>query len=280
MKLLVAAIISLAGGCAAFLGCSDKSVKAPTLDPGITTVAPSSGGTAAAQAAAPSSNPGEIACGKATCKVGNEVCCSLQGACEPIPKTGVPGDACEAGHTFRCDSRDDCASGELCCWLHGDPADVTMCIAGRCPETEACYGRSGCAAGFSCKKQGTENEPGTCVFANPQTQCGKITCSGAKPVCRWNPDDESGACVDSGKTEPTETERDVKCSGSADCGGESCCAAGGTTWCGACVNHSVVCKTKADCPAQLGGGEKLSGCGAVDSPGWAPWLKTCEYGDP
>ena len=222
--------------------------------------------------------PGEVACGKASCRVGKELCCPARGACEAIA-VDKP-SSCEGGHAYQCDAHDDCRQGELCCWLYGDPAAVTMCSSAPCPETEACRDSAGCAGGFACKDAGKENAPGTCVFAAPKTLCGKVTCSGATPVCRWNSDTNRGACIDSTKSEASDEERDVRCSSKADCGGESCCFSDGRTWCGACVNNPVVCKTKADCPSQLGGGQKLERCAAADRPEWPPWLRLCEYADP
>jgi hypothetical protein len=42
----------------------------------------------------------------------------------------------------------------------------------------------------------------------------------------------------------------------------------------------MACKTKADCPKILGGGQKLEGCVAAGRAEWPPWLKLCEYGEP
>lgn len=303
MKFLVAASIALAAGWLTFLGCSEKPVRAPSnvTEIAIATAAPSSSaahsasaaplvpaGSASAQsdADAPASDaalaPGQIACGKAICKAGRERCCPARGACEVIGDSSDPKEAwpCEAGNAYRCDSRDDCGKDERCCWFYGDPAAVTLCTSGGCPETEACRGPAGCAEGFVCKKDGRENDPGTCTFASPRTQCGTTTCSGAKPVCRWNTDSKKGTCVDSKEAEPSDEERDVKCASRADCGGENCCSWGARTWCGGCGNNSVACKTKADCPRMLGGGQKLTGCVDDGIREGAPWLRVCEYSDP
>lgn len=299
MRTLRTATLVLGGLAAAFVACGEKPVRTPmqSTEVAIPTAIPSaspieSASTMSAPPAdsaatparidAPSHDapraPGEIACGRASCKVGKERCCASMGTCVAVGDESAAA-YCQWGHEYRCDSRDDCTAGESCCYLYGDPANVTMCMT-RCPENQACHGQTGCPTDFVCKRDRSTNEPGTCVFAKPTTQCGKTTCSGAKPVCRWNPSTTSGKCVDSIQSEPTDDEHDIKCSSRADCGGESCCMSAGRTWCGACVNNNVVCKTKTDCPPQFGGGQKLKGCVATGRADWASWLKYCEYDDP
>ncbi|MGD0525893.1 MAG: hypothetical protein ABSE49_12155 [Polyangiaceae bacterium] len=302
MGRLVAWGITLASSWAMASGCGETASRAPTIPTSgtasgaahATTAASAASGVASAwpvepvaDAAPPAAGVahGTIACGKATCKGGTEKCCA-DGTCAALDEGNVP-QLCASGPAYRCDGRDDCASGEVCCAemvASGSDDFTTVCSKAPCMLNEACRGASGCAAGFACKASAKAVEPGKCALTAPTSRCGAAVCSGAKPVCRWSPDRKSGVCVAGSAPAPSGKQVDARCASSADCGGESCCmGALGNSYCfGSCINAATVCETAAECgPDPMGG--KRKGCvatSAVASAPWRdapPWLKVCDY---
>ena len=118
----------------------------------------------------------------------------------------------------------------------------------------------------------------------PRSACGKLTCSGATPVCCYDAKTKTARCIASTPDknpydDPAcpigEQTARLACASPADCGGEACCTSGPAkvTSCGGqCMSGIDTCRTVADCPAFLG-----SPTGCTPDPA-IPILKTCEYG--
>lgn len=139
------------------------TVQTPTPTPA--TAAPS------ATAPAASGADGSIACGKATCKVGAEVCCEPSGkpkVCKPVAAGADEKKILAACGTREqiiakaCDDSSDCPGERLCCMpmRHGSDASFGTyeCVAPKeCDTSERCVpGTQGTCKtkGMTCSKSG------------------------------------------------------------------------------------------------------------------------------
>jgi len=224
-----------------------------------------------------------VACGKSTCRVGPEKCCPLgEGSCVPI---GEFAQYCKVGDTTTgavlCDDATDCVPGQVCCWKAADSEnEYAECGSKPCQLHEACVNDGSCRAGWHCQPPHNALVPGMCERDRIEVQCGNTKCTGATPVCCWNPFGPGGErCI--GAREACSPHADppgvaIECRGAKDCDGEQCCGSFGTTCMGSCTNSSIICETERDCPADYAG-IPLRGCLAGQNQQDPPWLKSCVY---
>jgi len=227
------------------------------------------------------STPGTIACGKEDCRVGDQVCCYTIGDriayCEPGSLEGyycpVRGKR-PAGALIRCDDRQDCPAGEVCC-LHAE-GDYRFysCAPRPCETAEVCVGAKGCSEDHRCDLESTDDElPHLCRYVDPKVSCDGALCKGDTPVCCRAPDQKSWRCVAPGR-EACGTFR-YECATNADCApGYRCCVTSHLSYCTAgCGAHAwAACRTVSDCPTVIN--QKPKKCTHGNGP---PELKDCDY---
>lgn len=84
-----------------------------------------------------------IACGAASCVVGQQACCVTAAGASCIPFGGL----CLGGSAFRCDGPEDCDNGRVCC-LRNENGLRSACA--RAPECAQGGGAAICRSGADC----------------------------------------------------------------------------------------------------------------------------------
>jgi hypothetical protein len=200
-------------------------------------------------------------CGGRACKFGAEVCCVEGDAtCRPRPEGADESwsVACKARSdvdVYACTDSADCDAG-VCCTTYATPGvRVTRCVddARECAQVEHCravcktpethcvardiYGLASCAP----------------THARSSVRCGHLVCSGATPVCRFDPARPGAArCVGAdgmGGDGPL-----YECTSRRDCGGALACVGesdglGGTSceFASGSSENAVACLSASDC---------------------------------
>jgi hypothetical protein len=210
----------------------------------------------------PTSTPGTVQCGNTVCDLTTDKCCidaQQNGTC--VPNDGMNTCATPSLVSMRCDDDADCGNNQVCC------ADVTglsyyyACAApamgpqsSTCALGESCIPGGTCAtSGLTCVTQPKSQTGAICASDHAAPDCGGTPCSGADPVCCWDPNQSTGTCVASGTICPGLTST-LRCTQPSDCGsGYACCLRFGTndeTFCaGNCDMNPVICAGASDCPA-------------------------------
>lgn len=203
-----------------------------------------------------------VQCGNETCIAGEASCVRFKNK-EPKCVSKTEADEYSRGGSdedsvVACDDNSDCQTGERCCagqYWGGTGPHMHLCEKEACAEAIACVVPSDCPAGLACHQGDTGD--GHCEVASPGAQCGATRCSGATPACCWNNETEAGQCIADpgyGNVCASEAEQLVRCRGTRDCGGYSCCLMmlNRTQCWGTCPGTSlgVACETMADCPPE------------------------------
>ncbi len=253
-------------------GSGSTSTSTTTSSGGLTT---STGTTSASSSGSTSTSgstgsggmppPQSIGCGASTCQAPDQMCCLPDETCVPAGSDcGSPGAV-----LLFCDDASDCASGEACCAPHPkDPAPTFACGPAPCAFAETCAPGGECASdGLSCVDDASSPTGAACVPTSVSVACGAADCSGAQPVCCWDPGAATGGCTAAG--DPCAVLA-LGCTSAGDCGaGYACCAGGaGSTCKGVCEpSEARLCLTAADCAA---------GGTCVIDPGYPDGVGTCQ----
>ncbi len=237
--------------------------------------------------------PRSINCGDAACRVGKERCCDVGETLRcTAEKPGFAQQEFEAsvcrpataqepssGRVLLCDDSGDCASRQRCCMTDEGMPDwyAARCVpgVGDCTHGELCSDEGGCRPPHRCVD-------GRCLTpaAERRVSCGKLTCSGATPVCCVPRDEESAPkCSTSGDCR-AEGGNPYECTGAADCGALQFCMElyWGSRCFGSYPNGGLrgLCRTKADCKPWMWNDQPKPGvridCVAHDEKSW---LKRC-----
>lgn len=241
-----------------FFGCSKQTSKqqpAPVAPPPNAPAAP------AVDTQRPSTT-GAVHCGDQTCVVGESRCWMPQGGAPRCVSQSEASGFAQSGReedaVIACDDASDCAEGEICCagqYRGGTGPHMHLCNEGPCDVAIACAVPSDCPKGLYCKK--LETGFGHCEVAEPGVQCGTSRCTGATPVCCWNPGTGKGRCIAEEGSEAAcsgDDEERLRCRGKGDCGGYHCCVMmlSQTECHSTCPGPSltVACQTMADCPPE------------------------------
>jgi hypothetical protein len=86
-----------------------------------------------------------VACGNATCVVGQQACCVTAGSSTCIPFSGL----CPAGAARRCDGPEDCDNGRICC-ARPDPMGGYRSVCNRAMECAQLGGAAMCRTAADC----------------------------------------------------------------------------------------------------------------------------------
>jgi len=232
-------------------------------------------------AAGAASTPGIIACGSTACRAGRQVCCYSQsletGYCASarINRVYCPADdERPGGIVVRCDDKQDCRRGEVCCWSAQGDYSYYACSPPPCETAEVCVGEAGCSDKHRCDlKSATGYTAHRCRYSSARVACGEQVCSGDLPVCCGSEDESSWRCApyDDDRCRPLRWE----CLTRADCApGYLCCTEFSGTHCtSSCGAHGTsTCRTIRDCPPiQL---SQPTGCVEASGP---PGIKICSY---
>lgn len=93
--------------------------------------------------------------------------------------------------------------------------------------------------------------------------CGDMECSGASPICCWDPGNQTGFCSASATACSMDA---LGCVSGADCGGAQCCAGAMRSLClPSCADAEmlVFCADVSECPPVAG---KTASCEATEDP--------------
>jgi hypothetical protein len=224
-----------------------------------------------------------IACGDEVCKKGSLCCLGGDDVRVPIAKGDClgAGEAAKCTGTNRrvaCDDTSDCPTGQACCHSFDESLNGFLeCSALPCKRGgEACHGSAKCTEGYACVPD--NDWPGyTCVYDRGSVGCGKVTCSGATPICEWDAASKTGKCV---ARSPELNLGHISCDDHSDCGKGNVCIhpMGGTQCAGpdqydqSLMNTTIACKTDKDCP-QLAWMQTKMVC--LTKPELPPTLKVC-----
>ena len=202
----------LAGGvalAAASIGCERKPEQgagAPATSSSATSAVSAPAASQVTTAGAPlDAGKGRIACGAASCRVGQEVCCLRWSTgkiedlrCIPLPVPPPPPaawnaeeatwKACGLGDYRACDGPSDCGPGETCCerqeWMPDDwVVGVQACVPMRegkvaCSHAEICNeADSACKRrGATCTEQAAQKRHVCAVPPRRRPDCGGSPC--------------------------------------------------------------------------------------------------------
>ncbi len=193
------------------------------------------------------------------CAANTETCCHDN---EPtcVPRGQEP-ETCE--QRSECSTSKDCNSGLTCCagsrYLTKRPHYFRRCQAKPCRSYELCR-KGTCPQGQVCRytSAGGPWDVGGCETpVDSSVACGKHTCKGDTPFCKWDGSAKTGTCVDLPTALRTQWIGIYQCDDDSDCpdGGRCWLGIADKSWCcrGDCFDDATnskwtPCKTVKDCP--------------------------------
>lgn len=241
----------------------------------------------------PAATPDRIQCGTTQCALGSEVCCLVESdsgkewlgqcvvnkkgpdgthpCCKPNPMGHCGHDG--LSHARECDEAGDCGGSGRCCsrgrWESDWSQQQCASPDGSCWD-ETCLPGSTCANGRACQPTGDE-VLGRCPLQSKPAACGSKTCALGEACC-WDGETKVTRCA--AKCD-ARAEATFECTGPEQCAPYDCNAFSASpparfSCGGEGFVDRVLCRTKADCPEQIG----AQGYGAM-----APRIKACEPSD-
>ena len=230
-----------------------------------------------------------IACGKARCQAGKEVCVR-----DAKQEWACVASAPEGGAFYACDDASDCTAPKTCCRSFASAEEVYSCEApgGACAAV-VCSEPDGtrCPRGQRCSQ-------GYCQAETQATCAGEKRCPTDTPYCLWGGTptcvDERAAEMAVASLQPGDTNAlgVYTCTKPSDCGTQQCCTdmtyAAGLTRCShACdaVNGMLLCSRDSDCNARArawcgdnAACRRAVRCVTLDADRTGkrpPWMKVC-----